>query len=93
MKHVSFKLVYPNGPTLSFEFWAGYIGNGLAGHALDEDNQPRCRMGNKGRKGKMIRPGRRSAPEGPPATITCKRCLGAIMHLKQEPAMQDWHEE
>lgn len=86
MKHVSFKLVYPDGPILRFEYWAGEIGGGKEGHALDEDNEPRCRLG---RKGRIIRPGYRS--DG--ATITCKRCLGAIMHLKQQPTMQDWREE
>lgn len=89
MKHVSFKLVYPDGPVLHFEYWAGYIGGGLAGHALDADNQPRCRLGNKGRQGQMIRPGFRSER----ATITCKRCLDGIMRLKQEPTMRDWQEE
>lgn len=86
MKHVSFKLVYPDGPVLRFEYWAGYIGGGKEGHALDEDNEPRCRLGRKGRK---IRPGFRNEH----LTITCKRCLGAIMRLKQLDEMQDWHEE
>lgn len=83
MKHVTFKLVYPDGTVSEFECWAGYIGKtGTALHALDASGAPRCRATT-----------RRHSYRADDATITCKKCLAALDYLKRLPGMRDWREE
>lgn len=82
MKHVTFKLVYPDHPPMRFEYWAGHIGNGVAGHALDASGAPRCRATT-----------RRHSYRADDATITCKKCLTSLEYLKRLPGMRDWREE
>lgn len=85
MKHVSFKLVNSDNPDLRLEYWAGYIGNGKAVHALDSDNMPRCRSVTSHRLHRNFR--------STAANITCQKCLTTLAYFKNLANMRDWQED